>query len=398
MKQKHEPLSPAQLYQGFMSALEQAERLAEESSALARRKLFAGALSKAILGLEEIGKNRLFLYQAGTLVLETPRPWNQFWRSYRSHREKLELAMTWTSILNPELVSADKVAQHMKFISDEAQRLDELKQRSQYADFDGASFTVPHDETVREEALQLVAVLQELCRSLRKQYPRDLPQDEFLDLVREKIRLSRTLGFFPTEGGAPSASLADAIADGNRPVLVRDGVLPSEQAFRTRVAERYEIIPPRLSVTLPALNRSPEFEHFYASLKERYRYPDWVVVSTIFNIAFNARVQPTLTEPPGGASVQHWLEWAEEPDAEPLPVELFTDENSFNRTLDVWLMAFLAGLGIQVPDINTDSIARVRRIASRYYSVFEYDIEHWPIFKFADEGPSEARAYGDEQG
>ena len=301
-----------------MSAFEQAERLADESQALARKKLFAGALSKTILGLEEVGKNRLFLYQAGTLLLDTPRPWPQFWRSYRSHKEKLELALTWASILNPDLVSGDDVSRHITLISEEARRLDVLKQRSQYADFDGDSFAVPHDEACQEEALQLAALLQGICCSLREPYPIGLPEDEFLELVREKIRLSRTLGFFPIEGEITDSSLADAVADGNSPVLARDGILPSEQAFRTRVAERYEIVPARLPVTLHALNRSPEFEQFYAFLSERYRYPDWVVVSTIYNITFNARVQPTLIKARDEATVRRWMEWAEEPDAQPL--------------------------------------------------------------------------------
>lgn len=390
MRLKTDALSLPQLHQGFVSALVQAERLADESRALARKKLFAGALSKAILGLEEVGKNRLFLYQAGTVVLGTPRPWSGFWRSYRSHKEKLELAMTWASILSPDLVSGDDVSRHIKFISDEAQRLDVLKQRSQYADFDGDSFTVPSDETVREEALELGTVLKGLCCSLREQYPIDLPQDEFLELVREKIRLSRTLGFFPPDGGVARSSFPDAVADGNSPVLARDGVLPSEHAFRTRVAERYEIVPSKLPVTLHTLNRSAEYAKFYAMLKERYRYPDWVVVSTIYNLAFNARVRPSLTEPPDEATVARWLEWAEEPDSESLPVELFTDEKSFDVALEMWLMAFLAGLGIQTPDIAADDMTKVRRIASRYYSVFEYDIEHWPIFEFPDEGDPEA--------
>lgn len=373
-----------------MSTLAQAERLEEESRALARKKLFAGALSKAILGLEEVGKNRLFLYQAATVVLRTPRPWSAFWASFRSHKEKLELAMMWASILNPQLVSADDVARHIKFISDEAQRLDVLKQRSQYVDLDGDRFTVPSDEAVREEALQLGAILQEFCRSLRKQYSIDLPEDEFLELVGEKIRLSRTLGFLPSEGGVACSGLADALTDGNSPVIARDGVLPSEDAFRTRVAERYEIVPPRLPVTLKSLNRSADFAKFYAMLKEQYCYPDWVVVSTIYNIAFNARVRPNLNEPPNKSDSGRWMDWAEEPNAEPLPVELFTEEKSFNITLDVWLMAFLAGLGIQIPDITTENTSKVRRVASRYYSVFEYDVEHWPIFEFPDEREAES--------
>jgi AbiV family abortive infection protein len=97
---KKKPLTPSQMHQGFMMALEQAEHLAHEARVLARRRLFAGALSKAVLGLEEIGKNRLMLYQAATLQMGRPVPWQTFWRAYRNHREKLLLAMMWSSILN----------------------------------------------------------------------------------------------------------------------------------------------------------------------------------------------------------------------------------------------------------------------------------------------------------
>src|SRR6266566_1984522 len=65
---KNRALSLTQLHQGFLSALIQAERLGEESVILNRKRRFAGALSKAILGLEEIGKNRLFLFQAALIV------------------------------------------------------------------------------------------------------------------------------------------------------------------------------------------------------------------------------------------------------------------------------------------------------------------------------------------
>ena len=32
-----------------------------------------------------------------------------------------------------------------------------------------------------------------------------------------------------------------------------------------------------------------EFEQFYNHIREHYGYPDWVIVSTIFNIALNAK-------------------------------------------------------------------------------------------------------------
>ena len=97
--------------------------------------------------------------------------------------------------------------------------------------------------------------------------------------------------------------------------------------------------------------------------------------------AFNARVRPDLNGPPSQDQITKWMNWAEDPADEPLPVGLFTDEPSFNQALNVWLAAFLAGLGIAVPDLSVNNMNMLRRVASRYYAVFEYDVEHSPIFE-----------------
>src|SRR6266568_5133758 len=113
-------------------------------------------------------------------------PWMPFWAAYRDHRKKLQMALTWASILNPELVSATDVTAHLAFVSAEARRLDLLKQESQYSGFNGAVFTVPVDTAIRDEAIILGVALESLCSLLREQYPPDLPEDEFLELISEK--------------------------------------------------------------------------------------------------------------------------------------------------------------------------------------------------------------------
>ncbi len=377
-------LSLNQLHQGFMSALEQAERLTEESLMLARKKLFSGALSKLILGFEEVGKNRLFLYQAATLVKGAPHSWEDFWDIYFDHKKKIKFAMEWATILSPQLASADDVAMHIKFISEEASRLDIRKHESQCVGLDGDSVTVPGDDEVREETIILGIILESFCRRLRDKYPTNLPEDEFRELVSEKIRLNRTVGFIATEEMSLT-EWAGAVADGNSSVRARNGVLPSKNSFRMRVEERYEIIPARLPITLRSLNGSREFERFYEMLKGRYRYPDWMILSTIYNIALHARVVAHLTEPPQEEEMRKLADWAEKPNYEPLPVELFTDEDTFTLAVELWLTAFLDGLGINIPNLTADNKKKVRRVASRYYSVFEYDVEHWPIFHFTTE-------------
>ncbi len=382
VKPKKQPLSLSQMHQGFMTALTQAERLADESRVLARKKRFAGALSKAILGLEEVGKNRLLLYRAATVVMGTPAAWKLFWSAYRSHKEKLALAMTWGSILSPQLLSAEDVAAHLKYISEEAERLDRRKQQSQYGAFDGKEFTSANDKEFRDEANFIRLVLQTLCTRLRIDHPENLAEDEFLEFVSEKIRLSRALGFIDTAGKGSAGGWAASVAEGNTPVLGPDGVLPSIEAFQRRVENRYRIIPPRIPVTLRRLNSSQEFETFYDAIRARYGYPDWVIISTIYNIAFNARVISQAQKPPSPDEVAGWMEWAEKPDDKPLAVGLFTDEVSFNLALDLWLTAFLAALGVAIPDLRADNTGKIRRAASRHYPVFEYDLEHWPIFDF----------------
>lgn len=386
VRPKNQPLSLTQMYQGFMKALEQAVHLADESQILADNKFFAGALSKTILGLEEVGKNRLILYQAGTLMMGLERPWKYFWSTYRSHTAKLEMAMKWATILDPQLLSEDDVNAHLKFISEEAGRLDKRKQESQYVGFDGKEFNIPKDEGLKDEATAMIAVLKSLCIRLRHQYQENLPEDEFLELLSTKIRLSRALKLIDEDIEHLPDDWAKAVADGNSPILLKNGELPTEETFKKRVAERYEIVPSRIQVTLKHLNNSAIFEEFYnSSLKSKYGYPDWVILSTIFNISLNARISHNAKEFSDPDNISRYMDWAEKSDEEPLNVELFTNEDSFNFALDLWLAAFLVGLGVAIPDLTAKNTQKIRRVASRYYSVFEYDIEHWPMFHFCGE-------------
>jgi AbiV family abortive infection protein len=372
------------MHQGFMMALEQAEHLAQEARVLARKRLFAGALSKAVLGLEEIGKNRLMLYQAATLQIQMgrPAPWKIFWRAYRSHREKLVLAMKWSSITNPDLVSKEALNDHLEFIASEAENLDRHKQESQYVGFDGVGFVTPCDSSLKEEARFLLEVLELLCRRLREQFPVDLPQDEFDARVSEKVRLSKALGLIDASSMESPDDWADAVVEGNSPIFVRDGVLPTVEEFQERVEERYGVVAPRLPVTLSALNSSREFKEFYASIRNDYGYPDWVILCTVFNIALNVRMVSQLKAPPTSDELAVLLDWSEDPDDSPLSIEYFTEKEGFNAALDVWLLAFLTGLGIAIPDVSRENRMKIRRVASRFFSVFEYDVEHWPVFDF----------------
>jgi len=387
VKPKKQSLSLSQMHNGFMMALEQAEHLAEESQILASRNLFAGALSKAILGLEEIGKNRLLLYQAGVMMMGIKAPWKQFWSFYRSHTKKLEMAIQWATILDPALLSVEDVKAHLKLIIEEAVRLDKRKQESQYVGFDGNEFKIPKDCELKVEATAIKGFLQSLCIQLREQYPAGLPEEQFKELVVVKVQLSRALNLVETEAEPTPDGLAEAIADGNSEILTLNGLLPSVRTFEKRVKERYEIVPPKIQVTLNQLNSDSSFEAFYNAIKTHYGYPDWVILSTIFNISLNARVKLEGQSQLKPDEVQHLMNWAEQPEDEPLPIETFTNEKEFNIAMDMWLAAFLVGLGIAIPGLTAKNMKKVRRVASRYYSVFEYDVEHWPIFNFCGVSP-----------
>lgn len=365
-----------------MLALGQAERLAQEAKVLIKKKLYSGALSKVILGLEEIGKNRLLLYQASMLQMKKPASWEIFWRIFRSHRDKLKFSLKWFSITNPNLDSKKTLKKYLSSITQNAEHLDNRKQESQYVEFNGVEFANPCDSESQEESMFFLEILDEQCKCLREQYPEETSLEEFCASTFEKIRLSKALGLIDDSNKNTIDDWEDAVVDGNSPVLLNLECLPKIDDFQKRVEEKYKIIPPRLTITLPILNASKQFKEFYDGIKDEYGYPDWVIISAIYNIVLNLRVVSKFKSQPSNAEMASLLDWSEKPEDKPLPVYHFIELESFNFALDIWLLAFLKGLGILVPNVSTENRMKIRRVASRFFPIFEYDVEHWPIFDF----------------
>lgn len=102
-----------------------------------------------------------------------------------------------------------------------------------------------------------------------------------------------------------------------------------------------------------------------------------------FNIAINARVDwETVDDAEVGTFVATWGEDAVRD--QPLGTELFVDADHFETTLDRWLAAFLAAMGV-TPSPGTPA-PQIRRIAARRFGIFDVDVPHDELFPLARDG------------
>jgi hypothetical protein len=62
-----------------------------------------------------------------------------------------------------------------------------------------------------------------------------------------------------------------------------------------------------------------------------------------------------------------------------LAIGTFTNPERFEETLDMWLVPFMAGLGL-VPDTPDVQRMGIRQVAARWFGIFDRDVPHAPLF------------------
>lgn len=384
-KNKNTTLSFDQLCSGLLAAIQTAEQLLEEARALFKQSHFAGAFTKSILSLEEIGKHRILFYQAALMHndQQTKPDWLNFWHSYYSHLSKLNNALQWQIFMSQIAPKTkDDLAEMLQFARDKAQELDSTKQVSQYSDFiDGRFSASVNSKTMRSQCRRFINICKILIRAARKNFSKKCSVQEFTRIVDIKVKYANALHFLDN---TDQIEFDEKVLHLYSDIFSKDGKLPSYRKFIKRVHERYRLLPNLIPVTLRTLNNSTEFAIFLRTKREKYGYPDWIVLSVIYNIVLNHMRENDIAPPAG------WSEFAESGFMAPLegkdsicpPIALFLNADQFEVMLDMWLAAFLAGLGVIVPkDIRADTF-QIRRIASHHYDIFVADVNHKPIFTF----------------
>ena len=360
---------------GYHAALTQAEQLLEEARVLRGSNKHAGAYQRLVIALEELGKARLFAVH-GPFVVSCENPgWSTFWRAYRSHFEKLRQAHIYydiDSIVDAETKTA--VSEAFQRCEATSRRLDRAKQESTYSDFIDGEFRSPDGNAFSSDCDALVNVVERVLERLRASRLANCADDQcFGDELGRMFRYANGSGYLKTEPD----ELNRRIAAPNQDLYTLDCGMPGDAEFMERVESRYRELPPKIAVTLGALRRSPKFRKFYEAMKVTRGYPDWMILGVVFNIALNSRVDVARFVRTGCEF--ELLDWSEDERVDrPLPTSLFIDEERFERHLDQWLLAFLAGLGVGLSDPG-ENACHARAVAVRLFDILNRDVEHQPL-------------------
>jgi AbiV family abortive infection protein len=385
-KNKNTTLSFDQLCSGLLAAIQTAEQLLEEAKTLFRQRHFAGAFSKSIISLEEIGKHRILFYQAALMHndQQTQPGWPKFWHSYYSHLSKLNSALQWQIFMSKIAPKTkDDLAEILQLARDKAQELDSTKQVSQYSDFIDGRFSASADsKTMRSQCSHFINICKMLISAARKNFSKKCSVQEFTRIIDIKVKYANALHFLDHKD---QLEFDEKVLHLYSDIFSMDGgKLPSHRKFIKRVRERYRLLPSSIPVTLRTLGNSVEFAEFLRMKRKKYGYPDWIVLSVVYNIVFNHMRENDIVPPAGwpGFSESGFRAPIEGKDSICPPLTLFLDADQFEVMIDMWLAAFLAGLGVGAPtNIRADTY-QIRRIASHYYDVFVADVKHKPIFSF----------------
>jgi hypothetical protein len=271
--------------------------------------------------------------------------------------------------------TGEQVEEAIRSIRRRAVELDEKKQASAYSGPVGATFQAPSHTEYAEHASAALDMAEAVLDHLRSHRATTASLDEFPSVLAYSVRYARSLGYLDVSS---REDFYASVAQGGGSMLQLSECLPDDEAFMSRVAERYAILPARLPVTLPQLRASTEFRAFRKMLRERLSYPDWVLLGVIFNLVLNARVDvDAYSTPQGFLELRNWSERVDVD--QPLDVALFTNLDAFERMLDVWLLSFLTGLGL-VPELPDGQPSRIRRVAARWFGVFDRDVPHEDLF------------------
>jgi hypothetical protein len=220
-----------------------------------------------------------------------------------------------------------------------------------------------------------------LISAARKNFPKKCSVQEFAKIIDIKVKYANALHFLDNKD---QLDFDEKVLHLYSDIFSKDGKLPSYREFIKRVRERYRLLPRLIPITLRALGNSGEFAEFLRTKRRKYGYPDWIVLSVVYNIVLNHMGENDIAPPSGwsGFAESGFMAPLEGKDTACPPITLFLDADQFEVMLDMWLAAFLAGLGVGVPtDIRADTF-QIRRIASNHYDIFGADVMHKPIFYF----------------
>lgn len=377
-KERDRVLNLREIRSGYLAAVKQAESLISEARLLIDNGRHAGGYHRLVIGLEELGKSRMFTYQGAFALDGKNVSWTHFWKDYYSHVPKLREALVWSDTLTlvPTASSGKEIELAFDSAIHRAKDLDGLKQATSYSDVGVDGFSAPKDSDFVDEAATLRTVADALlARAIEHDLTKCPDDNSFGEILVAMLRYTRALGFLDV---ASREVAYDQFVDGNQPFWTRGAEIPSDEAFMARVEERYAVLPSRLQVTLGELSKSAEFTDFYQSIKTTFGYPDWLLLGTIFNIVLNARVD--TDEYIRTERIHELLEWGEDPEVDkPLPIGMFIDHDVFDRMLGMWLTSFLVGLGVMPQEAGSYG-TRVRRFAARHFGLYNRDVKHAAIF------------------
>ncbi len=173
-------VSPSEALNGLRLSLKNADALIEEAKILLGAGHTARALALAILATEELAK--LPRYAAVSIYAAEGR-WKQWWKYYRSHREKLEMHHLHTVLSIPEDLEGGKL---LALIGDSmGKTLDRLKQAALYTDFQDGKFVSPLDLPKAQELAEAAITYAESTLPIHR-FVAERTTPEILDRVGRK--------------------------------------------------------------------------------------------------------------------------------------------------------------------------------------------------------------------
>ncbi|MEK0336685.1 MAG: AbiV family abortive infection protein [Nitrosopumilus sp.] len=385
LKQRDKALSLEDFYNGTLLSIETAESLYDEAILLSSNNKHAGSFTKCVLSLEEIGKS-ILLVLAATLLIQfkemDKRYWKKFWTIFYDHLKKLNFAIQYylfTSEIN--INTKDHVRQIFEFIQKTSKELDKDKQKGQYTDFSEDKFVKPIDIDFKENSESLLEVLDRLLELQRERFPNELNFDNYIEIITNTLKYTRSLKMLEKE---TLENLDDAILQ-----LYQDTSFykypPTEEFILKDIKGKYEILPNSIKITLQYLNKSKEFFEFYNYLKVNFGYPDWVILTVLYNISFNVKAFPSGILPEKNLELiveKHKRHPLEKETDSPIPIEKFINHDYFELALDKWLEAYLIKMGVILPKSTNINSSDIRRIAEGTFGFFKIDVEHKNIFHF----------------
>lgn len=146
------------LYSGRVKALDNSKRLRRDADILFRAGSFASAFFLVQISTEELGKYSLIV-SSSISALHGSLDWKNFWKRFRSHKNKTEVLQSLEDLYNVINKESKKLL-NTEENRDYASLQDEVKMKSLYSDYtEGCEFSDPSfliNEEVCSLAIQLL--------------------------------------------------------------------------------------------------------------------------------------------------------------------------------------------------------------------------------------------------